>query len=75
MDLGNLVEIVKPYAVPIAIALVAGKALRRLLALPLEWLVRKTSNNIDNKILIEAEHDIGIDDPTLGGVDAPIEKK
>lgn len=47
------------------IALAAGKAFRRILFLPLEWIVRKTSTPIDDKLLAEAEKDVGIESPTL----------
>ncbi len=49
----------------ILIALLNGKAIRRLLTLPLEWIVRKTGNKTDDKLLEEVEKDLGLDGPTL----------
>lgn len=40
--------------------LLAGKAIKRVILLPFEWLVKKTKNTEDDKIIKEAEKDLGI---------------
>lgn len=71
MQLEELVQNIKPYLIPIGLALVFGKAIRRVLLLPVEWLVRKTNNKIDDVILKEAESDLGLDDSTLNKASRP----
>lgn len=46
-------------------ALLSGKFVRRLLLLPFEFLAKKTNNKIDDKLVAEAEKDLGIDSPTI----------
>lgn len=46
-------------------ALATGKLLRRILLLPFEWISRKTDSKIDDKLVDEARHDLGVDGPTL----------
>lgn len=46
-------------------ALFMGKAIRRLVLLPFEWLASKTETRIDDTIIQEASKDLGIDISTL----------
>lgn len=46
-------------------SLLMGKAIRRLALLPFEWLSRKTNTKIDDKLIEEARHDLGVDSPTI----------
>lgn len=46
-------------------ALVAGKTIRRIILLPFEWLASKTESRIDDKIVEQAEEDLGIPGGTL----------
>lgn len=45
----------------LAVSLLAGKGIRRLIFLPFEWLASKTNTKVDDIILSEAEKDAGID--------------
>lgn len=45
--------------------LLAGKTIRRLILLPFEWLASKTESRIDDKIVEQAEEDLGIPGGTL----------
>lgn len=57
-------------ATGIVTAIFTGKFIRRLVLLPFEYLASRTSTTIDDKLLQEAEKDLGIDSPTL-----PADKK
>lgn len=59
------------YLAPIAVALAAGKSLKRLVLLPFEYLARKTDSPVIDKLVEQAEEDLGIQSPTL----PPEEKK
>lgn len=54
-----------PYLLPLVAMLAAGKALRRLLLLPFEWLARKTPTKVDDVLVSEVGSDLGLDKSTL----------
>lgn len=53
------------YGAPLIAMLAAGKALRRVLLLPLEWTRNKLGNRALDTIVEEVEKDLGIDKPTI----------
>lgn len=53
------------YAAPIIAMLAAGKAVRRVVLLPFEWLRNKLKSRTLDVLLEEAERDLGIDKPTI----------
>lgn len=42
--------------------LLAGKAIKRLILLPFQWLTKKTETPKDDAILKEAEKDLGLEE-------------
>lgn len=57
----------------VATSLLAGKAFRRVLLLPFEWLAKRTGSKVLDTIVDEAERDLGIDTPTIPEDVAPKE--
>lgn len=49
----------------IVVALLSGKAVRRILLLPFEWIASRTSNKIDDKIIDDAQKDLGIEGDSI----------
>ena len=45
---------------PIIASLVAGKAIRRVLFMPFEWLSKRTKTELDDQIIADAREDLGI---------------
>lgn len=53
------------YLAPMLALLAAGKAVRRIVFVPIEWLRNKLGNKAFDVIVEEAEKDVGIDKSTL----------
>lgn len=49
----------------LATQILMGKFLKRLILLPFEYWASKTNNPVDDKLLDEAEKDLGITDRTI----------
>ncbi len=44
------------------VALVTGRFVKHLIIAPFEWLSKRTSSPIDDKLVEDAKHDLGIED-------------
>lgn len=73
MDLTDIHTQVGLALAGIGTALLMGKAIRRILLLPFEWLARKTDSKVLDVIVDEAEKDLGIDS-TLDKAQGPESK-
>jgi hypothetical protein len=56
----QIVAAVAAAATAIVAQLLAGKAIKKLLLWPLEWLTKKTKTKVDDKIVEQAQIDVGI---------------